>query len=153
GVGTVFTFTLPLLQDNSQSISANKARSNSSNGHHEHPLRGQSFLVVDEDAGSRESVARLIQAWGGVVDRVALAADAVEALQHRAYDAVMVDDTADGVHGYELARIIRDETRAAKTTIIVATRNAVDPQLLKISGADKCIEKPLNGELLLHSLV
>jgi signal transduction histidine kinase len=152
GVGSIFSFTLPLFEEATTEEQATISSGDKAAADPQ-PLQGQTFLIVDEDTGSRESIARLIQAWGGMVDKVALAADAVEALQHRNYDAVMVDDTADGIYGYELARIIRDETKSSKTTIIVATRNAVDPQLAKISGADRCIEKPLNGKVLLHSLV
>ena len=63
------------------------------------PLLGQSFLVVDQDTSTRDSIAQLIQAWGGMVDQVSQAVDAVEAVTQKAYDAVMVDnaDWADKV--------------------------------------------------------
>ncbi len=117
------------------------------------PLVGQRFLIVDEDTGSRESVSRLIEAWGGIADRVALAADAVEALAQYDYDAVMIDDGADGVFGEELASIIKEDQSATETTIIVASRQKLDPELKKHPIADTCLEKPFNGEKLLLSLL
>jgi CheY-like chemotaxis protein len=117
------------------------------------PLCGQSFLVVDQDEGARNAIATLINAWGGLVDGVAQATDAVKALDQRSYDAVMIDDTLAGTDSLNLVRKIRDEQKTKGTTIIVAATNPVNPDVAQGMGIDKCVAKPLNGKLLLKSLL
>lgn len=117
------------------------------------PLLGQNFLVVDQDPSARESLAKLIQGWGGMVDQVAQAVEAVEAISSKAYDAVMVDSSRDGLNGYEVASLLKDNAHTQGTTIILTTDNAPDENLALESGADRTIEKPLQGDRLLRSLI
>ncbi len=116
------------------------------------PLQGQSFLVVHEDAGTRESIARLIAAWGGMVDQVSVAADAVEAIARKSYDAVMIDGCTDGVSAHELARIIKDDLHE-ETRIILASDSASSDVLSDEEHVDQYVEKPIGGDALLHSLM
>ncbi|NDC37742.1 MAG: hybrid sensor histidine kinase/response regulator [Proteobacteria bacterium] len=117
------------------------------------PLLGQHYLLVDEDNSTRDAIARLIQAWGGAVDQVAQATEAIEAINGKAYDAVMVDTTLDGLSGYELASLLRDNAHANGTSIIVATKSKPDAHLALECGADHAMEKPLKGDRLLQSLL
>lgn len=117
------------------------------------PLSGQRFLLVDENLGSREAVARLIEAWGGVVDKVAMAVDAVDALSAENYDTVMIDDSSDSTFSIELAKIIKDDLKSKGTTVIMATGKDQSDEQLKSCPADKLLEKPFNGEALLSSLL
>lgn len=155
GVGTAFEFFLPKVErigdEESQIIESDEL--DLSRSPESAPLVGQRFLVVDQDLGSREATSRLIEAMGGVVDRVALAIDAVEALGERDYDAVMIDETVDGVFAYELARMIREDCPKAETTIIIASDKHEDRDLMLECGADRLIAKPLNGKALLSSLL
>lgn len=145
-VGTTFEVTLP-----SAMIPRVEKESRADNMFQ--PLLGQRFLIIDEDFGSREAISALIEAWGGAVDKVAMAVEAVNALAQRRYDAVMIDNPEEGGLGYELARKIREDFKAQDTTIIIASKNPIDARLAKQAGADKCVEKPLNGKVLLHSLL
>ncbi len=117
------------------------------------PLLGQNFLVVDQDPTASESLAKLIQGWGGAVDQVAQAIEAVEAISSKAYDAVMVDSSREGLNGYEVASLLKDNAHTQGTTIILTTDNAPDENLALESGADRTIEKPLQGDQLLRSLI
>ncbi len=149
GVGSSFEFTAPVA-DAPESRKSGVIHLNPD----DKPLLGQKFLVVDEHSGSREAISRLIEAWGGVVDRVGLAVDAVDALSKKTYDAVMIDDTLDGIYGHELSRILKEEMGVNRgTTVIVTADERVHPNLLEDSGADYCIEKPLNSSRLLESLI
>ena len=100
-----------------------------------------------------EAVSRLLEAWGGMVDRVAIATDAVEALTLKNYDAVMIDDSMDGTYSYEVARLIREDLKEKRTTIIIASADELDPIMAREAGADSCVQKPLNGRKLLDSLM
>lgn len=147
-IGTVFEFTVPESRE-----AGEPAREvDEPYMQIEKPLQGQSFLIIDGDRGAREAVGQLIEAWGGLVEKVASAAAAVEALSHSAYDAVMIDDGEDGLAAAEIARVVRSEC-AASGTIILATRNEPEAKELLNSRADRYLTKPLNGKRLLRSLL
>lgn len=158
GLGTAFRVTVPFVARTAdgvrqQSGSFVVSEDNSPLNVQGKPLCGQSFLVVDQDEGARNAIASLINAWGGLVDGVSQATDAVKALQERNYDAVMIDDTLAGSESMDLVRKIRDEQKSKETTIIVAAKNPVNPEVAQGMGIDKCVAKPLNGKLLLRSLL
>lgn len=145
--GSVFTFTLPL--GIAKSTSASKKLTPAV----EKPLIGQHFLVIDADPGTREAVSRLIEAWGGMVDRVSEAADAVKKVSEVDYDAVMLDSDYDIEANQALLRTLRDELSETDTKLIVAAGDEVEEDKARACGADICVEKPLNGKVLLNSLV
>ena len=152
-LGTTFTFTMPRAQEAALHRTSNLPVALTAAPGTYQPLRGHNFLLVDEDLATRDAIARLIQAWGGVVDQVAQATEAIEAISAKSYDAVMVDNTMDGLNGYELVTLLRDNAQASGTTIILATRSAPDQELAQECGADRTLEKPLKGDQLLHSLL
>lgn len=146
GVGSKFCFSVPRYKSSSVS-NCNQLLPDDP-----HPLLGLSFLIIDEDMGSRESVARLIQAWGGVVDRVSEAVDALSALENKSYDAIMIDDELAGATS-NLAQIIKNQASEKKATVIVAGREPNLKELALSRGADVYIEKPFNSTALLQSLI
>lgn len=153
GRGSTFTFTVPKAQAITLVKPSAVALPPPPSSALYQPLLGQSFLLVDNDSSTRDSIAKLIQAWGGMVDQVAQATDALEAIGAKSYDAVMVDNTRDGLNGYELASLLRDNAHSNGTTIILATKSTPDEELAHACGADQTIEKPLKGDLLLQSLL
>ncbi|MBN8550419.1 MAG: hybrid sensor histidine kinase/response regulator [Deltaproteobacteria bacterium] len=158
GVGTAFKIFIPFVARTAEGVRQQSGAfvvsdDRSPMQFKNKPLCGQSFLVVDQDEGARNAIASLINAWGGVVDGVSQATEAVKALQERNYDAVMIDDTLAGNESLDLVRKIRDEQKSKETTIIVAATNPVNPEVAQGMGIDKCVAKPLNGKLLLKSLL
>jgi len=152
GEGTVFTFSVPLLENVKRRVSSSQ-NFLKEDLTEKHPLMGQHFLVVDQDRGARESLAGLIEAWGGVADRVDLATEAVKALSEKDYDAVMIDNTKDGVNGYDLTRQAKDQIKSEQTRLILTTKERLDPGKAKKAGASRYIEKPVNGKALLSTLL
>lgn len=158
GVGTAFKVIVPYVAPEAvaprqQSGAFQLAHSNVPVLRDPKPLHGQSFLLVDRDEGARAAIASLISAWGGVVDSVSKAAEAVRALEKQNYDAVMIDDTLEDADSLALVRKIRDELNSKETTIIMAATNPLNAELAQGAGIDKCVPKPLNGKLLLKSLL
>lgn len=117
------------------------------------PFAGQAVLLVDSDPGVRDIVSRLIETLGGAVDGVSMALDAVQALRHKNYTVVMIDESADGLQGCELAQLLRQDPATRNTRIVVASSKPIDQAMAKDSGADQCIEKPLNSQVLIDSLL
>jgi len=109
-------------------------------------------LVVNEDPDAREGLARLLHIWGGAVDQVGEATEAVEALTRRSYDAVVIDGSGDQVSVEELARIIKDDLKQEKTLVVATgtTREAA-----ATSGAERIdayLSAPVRSGDLLSSL-
>lgn len=117
------------------------------------PLLGLSFLVIDQDIGSRESISRLIEAWGGVVDNVAESVQALNALAEKHYDAVMIDGSVASQKDCVVTRTIKERLNDTNATLIVAGKDETSKAAVIQAGADVFIEKPLNGKLLLQSLI
>jgi len=117
-----------------------------------YPLAGQRYLLVDAHVGPRESVARLIESLGGMVDQVTAAVDAVEALRKGSYDAVMLDQSSDGYRGYEMAGILKSQNNGQTPRIIVTAGSVADRRLAQAAGADVCVDKPLSSRTLLEFL-
>lgn len=113
------------------------------------PLSGQRFLVVEQDDGVRYAVSRLIQAWGGLVDSVTEAKEAVRIIAEGNYDAVMVDQTRDGYSAVDAAKFIRE---SCQVPIILASSEPVADIDLAHCGADEVVEKPLQSAVLLSTL-
>lgn len=156
GVGSVFSFRVPLSRAKAESDEPTILRvlnESLDNRSGPLPLAGQSFLVVDEDSGSRIAIAKLIEAWGGMVDQVCAAAEAVEALEQRDYDAIMIDDDTDENYGLDLARYIRDDEETGGATIIITAKDRSAQEFFDSSIADLLVQKPLNGAALLRTLV
>jgi CheY-like chemotaxis protein len=80
------------------------------------PLR---VLVVDDDAGNRETLSELLGLSGYEVDDAATADEALRAVERRPYAAALVDLAMPGMNGIELARRLRarhPEVRIALVT-------------------------------------
>lgn len=145
GYGTTFTVTLPAALEAVRRSSRYKADAIS-------PLKGCRFLVVDEDLSTRESVASLIEAWGGMVDKVSLAAEALDAVARGQYQAVLVDESLQGVDGFELTQIIKTNHTNDKAKIILTSRHKDANEAATEAGADVYLQKPFDGPKLLQAL-
>ncbi|MEZ4754881.1 MAG: hybrid sensor histidine kinase/response regulator [Bdellovibrionota bacterium] len=141
--GSTFEFTIPLVQ---KTIVKPEEQQKSPNK----PLIGQSFLLVDKDEASRHSMASLIEAWGGLVDQVSSAVEAVNAVTGYNYDAVLIDKTDDGFDAKLIAENIQDQIKDNSTTLILA--GAEESHLLEDEKI-KNLAKPFNGEKLLKTLL
>lgn len=150
GIGTSFEVRLPLYDQQEKQTKRDSGIHLHEDGQ---PLLGQSFLLIDQADGSRDAVARLIEAWGGMVHSVTEAADALRVLSEHEYDAVMIDANQGQSTGSDIAHLIRQELDLANTSIIVSADSPEAKALALKAGADSCISKPYNGKVLLSSLL
>lgn len=147
GVGSTFSVVFPLVSAPKEVPPPAKESTAMQ------PLMGQTFLVLDQDSGARQSICRLIEAWGGLVDGVSQATDAIRALQVKEYDAVMLDGSQKADETAALVARLRQEAKDKSTTFIVAGSKEAAAAVQTFASADKYVQKPLNGRLLLRSLV
>jgi two-component system sensor histidine kinase EvgS len=147
GIGTIVELSMPVILVPDKPVVATELAEKTM------PLAGQTVLLVDSDPGVREAVSRLIEALGGAVDGVSMAVDAVDALHRNSYSAVMIDESVDGLQGCELAQLLKQDPAAKDIRIVVASSRPVDRSLARESGADRCIEKPLDRRAIIESLL
>ena len=108
-------------------------------------------LVVDHDAMARWSMTGQLSVYGYTVDAVATGRMALQALQRRAYAAVIIDTNMPGMDGLETAARIRsDEGNGPYVPLIaVIEEGSTDEHARCLAvGINELVHKPVDGEQL-----
>ncbi len=123
-------------------------------------LEGTRVLVVDDSATIRETLHRILAAWGVVHD---LAQDGEQGLRLlRAstelgglYDVALVDWKMPGMNGSKLVREAKRDPALAKTRFVMLTSilNLEETARLVTSGIDSYLNKPVRQSELYNCLV
>jgi two-component system response regulator RegX3 len=100
-------------------------------------------LVVDDEAGIRDSVGFALRQEGYDVDTAADAREAIRAVAAREYDAVVLDLVMPGTSGFDVCRAIRHETPAP--IVILSARGSETDRVAGLElGADDYVVKPFS---------
>jgi CheY-like chemotaxis protein len=75
-------------------------------------------LVVDDDAGNRETLSELLQLLGHEAVAVGNACEALELIKHKRFDAALLDLAMPEINGWELARRLREEDPRLRLAIV-----------------------------------
>ncbi len=115
-------------------------------------------LVVDDNEINQQVATRILQKLGCQADVAKSGFEAVEAIRHRAYAAVLMDAEMPDMDGMQATEAIRQEEQqnqaAGRTCIVAVTANAMkgDRERYLAAGMDDYLAKPLTikqlGELL-----
>jgi DNA-binding NtrC family response regulator len=105
-------------------------------------LMGDRILVVDDEAGSREGLSRLLEAWGYESSSAASAEEALQLLEARRPNAVITDLVMPGIDGLEFIRRLQAEY---PVPVIVLTGHGTIEQAVEAIrlGAQDILEKPV----------
>ncbi len=112
-------------------------------------------LVADDNATNRLVASTLLNTFGCTSDAVENGAQAVEALQTRAYDLVLMDIKMPVMDGVEATGAIRRLAGAAAQVPIIALTANADPSDQRSyieAGMDDVVEKPIKAEVLLAAI-
>lgn len=110
-----------------------------------------SILVVDDSEINRRVISLMLKKLGHRADMSENGAEAIEALEYRHYDLVLMDIEMPVMDGLEATRIIRQRWRQ-KSKIIAVTALADCRDACLGAGADDFIAKPLRIEELRDSI-
>jgi len=112
-------------------------------------LRGElGILIIDDEHTLRESCASVLRMEGFEVTLCARGEEALELVQRRAFDIVLLDLYMSGVSGMELLRGIH-ETRPDTLVIVMTGNPTVDSSLEALrSGAWDYLPKPFSASHL-----
>lgn len=118
-------------------------------------LRGRKVLIAEDDPYNRELIDMLLQSWGVEASLVDNGAEALQRLQSRAYDWIMVDWHLPDTEGDQLIPEIRQH-KHGKVPLILWTASTKmlqeDHRDGKAKGADGILLKPFKEEVLLKML-
>lgn len=151
GVGSVFTFTMPLarIDEFTDSTTDNTLHSL------QLPLfykgNEQTILVVDDDHVSIKQLADALTQSGYTFIAVDNGYDALEVLNTHKVDCMLIDYMMSGISGYELCKKVRKYHDILELPIIVLTSimQHSDLMLSLHSGANDYLLKPIVSEDLL----
>ncbi len=105
-------------------------------------------LIVEDDASVRESTTLLLERAGMDVRATENGEAALNAIDHGAFDVVILDLMLPGIDGFEVCRRLRQ--RSAVPVVMVTARSDVQDVVAGLElGADDYIVKPFDGQELL----
>ena len=115
-----------------------------------------SVMVIDDEDPIRDMLGQYLTKQGYDVTEYARGNEALQSLQHRLPDAIVLDAMLPGVHGFDLCHRLKQAEATKHIPVIMISavyrgwRYADDVK--KLYGADAFLEKPLRLDELAHNL-
>ena len=108
------------------------------------------ILVVDDNESNRELLARRLGKDGHRIDMAEDGRRALEMVEEKAYDAILLDLMMPGLSGYDVLTRLKEQPRHADIPVImISALNELDSVVRCIeAGADDYLPKPINATLL-----
>jgi CheY-like chemotaxis protein len=106
-----------------------------------------SILIVDDCEVNRKVASLMLKKLGHHVDLATNGIEAIEALEHQSYDAILMDIQMPEMDGIEATKIIRQRWNNGPK-IIAATSLAICLDACLEAGVDDFLVKPLRIEKL-----
>lgn len=121
----------------------------------EKQLEGSEILLVEDNPINQLVAEEILQAVGIIVDIASTGKQAVEAVERKRYDAVLMDVQMPEMDGFEATRIIRLNDALADLPIIAMTAHAMkgDRERCFEAGMDDYVTKPIDTGQLFSVLV
>src|SRR5687768_13837692 len=109
-------------------------------------------FVVDDDAGIRRSVSRLLRAAGYVVRTFASPAEFLQQAIPQTPTCVLLDICMDGMTGFEVQDALHQNAR--RIPVVFLSGHGTIPSAAKgiKGGAEDFLEKPIEPALLLEAI-
>ncbi|MBL9038084.1 MAG: response regulator [Archangium sp.] len=115
----------------------------------------QHILVVEDNAVNLRVAVGLLQKAGFTTDTARNGHEAVQAVQVRLYDAILMDCHMPEMDGFEATRLIRAlGGKASQTPILALTASALKEDLDRCTsvGMNACVTKPVSLQSLTHAI-
>lgn len=112
------------------------------------------LLLVEDDSAIREMMARRLELRGYAVSTAADGETGLAAALADGPDAILLDASLPGISGWDVARALRADARAAKVPIVAITAHAgaADRQAALEAGCTVFLAKPVDFNRLLAVL-
>jgi PAS domain S-box-containing protein len=142
--GSTFRMFLPTLTRESETLSTGGGTVES--------VSESSILICDENADNRALLADCLKQQGYFVLEAANGDEATTIARQVRVDAILLDLSLPGLHGWEILRQLKDDRRTVDIPIVVLSAFGAinDPEVEE--SADAWLQKPLEEEMLLAEL-
>jgi PAS domain S-box-containing protein len=132
----------------------NWARNTKGTGKPNRLLRGAKLLVVEDNVSNQQVAREILRRIGVQVTIAKSGLEALEALEQRSFDTVLMDLEMPDLDGLETTRIIRNDHRFRNLPIIAMTAHAMkeDRDRCLAAGMNDYVSKPLSPETLFSVL-
>lgn len=101
-------------------------------------------LIVEDDTAVRNTLTKVLTSSGVHSESVASGQEALDALAAASYDIMLLDINLDGMDGFEVIRILRDQGSRIPIMVVSGRTEDVDMLYGLEIGADDYITKPFN---------
>ncbi|MDP3587892.1 MAG: response regulator [Sulfuricurvum sp.] len=143
-VGSTFYFTVQLRKDESEDTVSQDT----------HNLRGQHFLVADDNQVERELIGSILSSWGAHPILCGSGEEAIELATHQVFDYLIIDWQMPGIDGLDVIETLHKELKTTLPKVIMVTAH-IKEELLQASSAllvDKILHKPITPSVLFQSI-
>jgi PAS domain S-box-containing protein len=119
------------------------------------PVQGAEILLVEDNEINQQVASELLEQAGFQIDIANHGQEAIEKLQHKRYDCVLMDVQMPVMDGYTATRTLRKEDRFSDLPILAMTANATveDKEKSLAHGMNEHIAKPISPRLLYEALL
>lgn len=106
----------------------------------------KTVLCIEDNKTNMLLVSRIVEAEGYDLLRAEDGPTALERLKGSAPDIILLDVNIPGIHGLDLARLIKADERLAEIPLIATTANVLvgDKERCLEAGCDEYLPKPLD---------
>lgn len=147
--GATFYFELPFTRNNA-------AVTNKTEKSHLHyadkPLQGKTILVVEDNDINQQVVFHTLRNAGARTDVVNSGKSALEMLDYKSYDCIIMDIHMPGMDGYQTTQAIRK--KGIQTYMIAMTASALkgEKERCLAAGMNEYVSKPFERADLFHKI-
>lgn len=123
----------------------------------QHALIDKTILIADDGESNRDLLRRYLQDWGAIVLEAQHGAATLRQLEANGHcNAILLDMRMPGMDGLEVTRAIRATTSSYQSIPVIAVTAQMDDastQAIYLAGANDCIGKPVDADVLYEKLV
>lgn len=146
GIGSTFSFTVKLQKSSSDAIMETSEDDKLVMKHAIEKLKGSNVLLVEDNEMNQELAIELLSKDGLYVTVANNGKEALDILETKDFDIVLIDIQMPIMDGYEATYAIRKKERYRDLPIIAMTANVMSDDIQKAqdSGMDDHIGKPID---------
>jgi len=148
GQGSAFSVRLPLAREAQEPMPASMPAAGT------RPLGRGRILIVDDNVDAAETLARMLESCGYEVRTASHGTAALGMLDDFVPELAILDIGLPGMDGYELARRLRADARAAGLRLIALTGYGREPDRIRALASDfqEHLVKPVRPDRLLDTV-
>lgn len=151
GKGSVFSFSIPVLQSKEKKYEGVDLQPNDQNSN-DIPLENLYILIVEDVEVNYVLLKKMLEKMGAKIAHAWNGAEAVEYCDHQRPDAVLMDINMPKMNGIDATKALKTKYPDLPVIIQTAYANTENRENSRKAGADDYLEKPIIRSKLLNSL-